>query len=175
MQTEPDLYYLYQPLEPRTAGLPVALLSVSEFLQDEPACKLLWELISSQFRTRSKFLAIWSGVRFVAVHRDASGAVDGFLLINSPVNWQIDYVVVRPDSRGQGIAAALVMEALNQAFLHRAPYVMLTSKPSLRVLYENCGFVVVGSSDKSSPSPLNLLSPAERGRALATPLHQDEG
>jgi GNAT superfamily N-acetyltransferase len=147
MPTEPDLYYLYQPTEPRTAGLPIAFLSVSEFLQDEPACKMLWDLVSTQFRTRGKFLAIWSGVRFIAIHRDADGMVDGFLLINTPVNWQIDYVVVRPDSRGQGIAAALVTEALNQAFHHRVPYVMLTSKPNLRPLYESCGLTVAGSSE----------------------------
>jgi GNAT superfamily N-acetyltransferase len=148
MPTEPDLYYLYQPMEPRTAALPVAFLPVSEFLQNEPACKLLWELVSTQFRTRSKFLAIWSGVRFIALHRDAKGVADGFLLINAPVNWQIDYVVVQPDSRGKGIAAALVMETLNQAHLHRVPFVTLMSKPGLRGFYESCGFAVVGSSDE---------------------------
>ncbi len=158
MPTEKDLYYLCRPMEPRTPALPIAFLTVSEFLQDEPACKLLWELVSTQFRTRSKFLAIWSGVQFVASHRDSKGSVDGFLLINTPVNWQIDYVVVRPDARGQGIAAALVMEALNQAFLRHVPYVMLTSKPSLRGLYESCGFTVVGSSEVSKPSSSSPLA-----------------
>jgi ribosomal protein S18 acetylase RimI-like enzyme len=148
MPTEPDLFYLYRPKEPRTATLPVTFLSITEFLRDEPACKLIWELISTQFRTRSKFLAIWPGVRFVALHRDGEDSVDGFLLVSSPVNWQIDYVVVRPDARGQGIAAALVVETLNQAFLHYVPHVMLMSKPSLRTLYESCGFTVVGSSDE---------------------------
>ena len=147
MPTESDLYYLYHPKEPQTAELHVAFLPVSEFLRDEPACKLLWELVSTQFRTRGKFLAVWSGVQFVAIHRDSEGLADGFLLVNAPVNWQIDYVVVRPDARGQGIAAALVKETLHQAFLHRVPYVMLTSKPALRGLYESCGFAVVGSSD----------------------------
>ena len=104
----------------------------------------MWELVSTQFRTRSKFLAVWSGVRFVAVHRDAQGEADGFLLVNAPVNWQIDYVVVRPDARGRGIAAALVAEALNQAHRRGVPYVTLTSKPALRPLYESCGFQVVG-------------------------------
>ncbi len=148
MPTEPDLYYLYHPIEePQTSGLPVTLLPVSEFLLDEPACKLLWELVSTQFRTRGKFLAVWSGVRFVAIHRDPEGSADGFLLVNAPVNWQIDYVVVRPDARGKGIAAAMVKETLHQAFLHRVPYVMLTSKPGLRSLYESCGLTVVGSSE----------------------------
>ena len=59
------------------------------------------------------------------------------------MNWQIDYVVVRPDSRGQGIAQKLVKAALGQAYLHSAPYVMLTSKESLRSLYESCGFTVL--------------------------------
>jgi GNAT superfamily N-acetyltransferase len=123
MPTEPDLYYLYHPVEePQTAGLHIKFLPVSEFLLDEPACKLLWELVSTQFRTRGKFLAVWSGVRFV-------------------------YVVVRPDARGKGIAAAMVKETLPQAFLHRVPYVMLTSKPGLRSLYESCGLTVVGSSE----------------------------
>jgi GNAT superfamily N-acetyltransferase len=148
MATEPDLYYLYQPTQPRSAGLRVAFQPASEFLQDEPACKLLWDLISTQFRTRSKFLAVWSGVRFVACHRNPDGIADGFLLVNTPINWQIDYVVVHPDARGQGIGAAIVVEALNQAFLHRAPYVMLTSKPGLRSFYESCGFAVVGSAEE---------------------------
>lgn len=147
MPTEPDLYYLCQPKEPQLVRLPITFLPVSEFLLDEPACKLLWELVSTQFRTRGKFLAVWSGVRFVAVHRNSEGSADGFLLVNAPVNWQIDYVVVRPDARGQGIAAAMVKEVLHQAFLHHVPYVMLTSKPSLRALYESCGFTVVGSSE----------------------------
>jgi GNAT superfamily N-acetyltransferase len=146
MSAEPDLYYFCRPTGPRAAALPVEFLSVQEFLRDEPACKQLWELVSTQFRTRGKFLAIWSGVRFVAVHRDAAGAADGFLLVNALINWQIDYVVVRPDARGQGIAAALVTEAVNQAHRLGVPYVMLTSKPSLRPLYEECGFVVVLSS-----------------------------
>ncbi len=78
------------------------------------------------------------------MHRDANLAVDGFLLVTTPVNWQIDYVVVHPDARGQGIAAALLNETLHQAFLQQVPYVMLTSKPGLRSLYETCGFTVVG-------------------------------
>ena len=110
MSHEPELYYVCRPTEPRVPSSPVEFLSVSEFLADEPACRLLWELISTQFRTRSKFLAVWSGVQFVAVHRDDQGEADGFLLVNAPVNWQIDYVVVRPDARGRGIAGALVAE-----------------------------------------------------------------
>jgi ribosomal protein S18 acetylase RimI-like enzyme len=136
-------------------------------LQDEPACKLLWELVTDQFRTRSKFLSIWSGVKFVAVHRDGGGLADGFLLVNAPVNWQIDYVVVRPDARGRGIAAALVNEALHRAFVHGAPYVMLTSKPSLRGLYEGCGFSVVGNSEgrRSSPELGNTLLAGSEAKA----------
>jgi GNAT superfamily N-acetyltransferase len=106
----------------------------------------MWELLDTQFRTRSKFLAIWSCVSFVAVHRDSDGALDGFLLVTAPVNWQIDYVVVRPDSRGQGIASALVKTAVAHAYLHQVPYVMLTSKESLRTLYEGCGFRVVANA-----------------------------
>lgn len=144
MSHEPEFVYLCYPTEPRPAPLPIEFLSVSEFLGDEPACRLLWELISSQFRTRGKFLAVWSGVRYVAVHRDDAGDVDGFLLVNTPVNWQIDYVVVRPDARGRGIAGALVSETLDQAYRRGVPLVMLTSKPALRPLYESCGFQVVG-------------------------------
>jgi GNAT superfamily N-acetyltransferase len=144
MSHDPEFVYLCYPTEPRPAPLPVEFLSVSEFLGDEPACRLLWELISSQFRTRGKFLAVWSGVRYVVIHRDDAGDVDGFLLVNSPVNWQIDYVVVRPDARGRGIAGALVAETLDQAYRRGVPLVMLTSKPALRPLYESCGFQVVG-------------------------------
>jgi hypothetical protein len=61
----------------RTAARPVEFLSVAEFLADEPACRTFWELVNSQFRTRSKFLAVWAGVRFVALTRDDDGAADG--------------------------------------------------------------------------------------------------
>ena len=145
MSPEPELYYFCKPTEVRPTGQPVEFLTVQEFLADEPGCRAMWEMISGQFHTRGKFLAIWPCVRYVAVHRDPGGEVDGFLLVTTPVNWQIDYVVVRPDSRGRGIASALVTAALHQAYLHRAPYVMLTSKESLRPLYEGCGFEVVRS------------------------------
>jgi GNAT superfamily N-acetyltransferase len=142
MATEAELYYFHKPLEPQTGPL-CEFLPVQEFLADEPACKLLWQLLSDQFRTRSKFLAVWPTVRYVAVQRDAEGNAEGFLLVTSPINWQIDYVVVRPESRGRGIAGRLVKTALHHAYLHQAPYVMLTSKESLRPLYEGCGFTVV--------------------------------
>jgi GNAT superfamily N-acetyltransferase len=82
-------------------------------------------------------------VNFVCLHRAADGSADGFLVVNAPVNWQLDYVVVRPDARGQGIATALVVEAVNQAYARSVPYVMLTSKPELRPLYASCGFTVI--------------------------------
>jgi GNAT superfamily N-acetyltransferase len=138
--TEPDVYYIFKPADPLRPPPDVEFLSVREFLADEPACHLLWELLDTQFRTRSKFLAIWPCVSFVCVHRDTDGALDGCLLVSAPVNWQIDYVVVRPDSRGQGIASKLVKAALAHATVHKPPYVMLTSKESLRPLYEGCGF-----------------------------------
>jgi GNAT superfamily N-acetyltransferase len=156
MSHEPELYYVCRPTEPRVPSSPVEFLSVSEFLADEPACRLLWEQISTQFRTRSKFLAVWSGVQFVAVHRDDQGEADGFLLVNAPVNWQIDYVVVRPDARGRGIAGALVAETLDQAHRRGVPFVSLTSKPALRPLYESCGFQVVDL--KSEPLAVSVNS-----------------
>ena len=115
-------------------------VSVTEFLSDEPACQGLWHLMETQFHTRSKFLAIWRCVSFVLVHRKADGSPDGFLLISAPVNWQIDYVVVHPESRGQGIARTLVKQAVAYAGQRSVPYVMLTSKESLRTMYEGCGF-----------------------------------
>ena len=146
-----EVFYIYRPTEPRPSGLPVEFLGVGDFLTDEPACKLLWDLIATQFRTRSKFLSVWSGVRFVAVHRDKDGNADGFLLVNAPVNWQIDYVVVRPETRGRGIGAALVNETLDQAFHRRVPFVTLSSKPALRPLYEACGFTVAESEAEPLP------------------------
>lgn len=142
--TEPELHYFCKPTVLRPVPRAVAFLTTQELLADEPACKTLWELVGTQFRTRSKFLAVWSGVRFVALHRSAEGHADGFLLVNAPVNWQIDYVVVAPEARGLGVASALVLETANQAFLRGVPYVMLTSRASLRPLYESCGFVPVG-------------------------------
>jgi GNAT superfamily N-acetyltransferase len=141
--SEPELHYFCKPTTLRPVARVIEFLTTQEFLADEPACKRLWDLVSTQFRTRGKFLAVWGGVRFVAVHRDIDGHADGFLLVNAPINWQIDYVVVSPEARGQGVASALVTETANQALLRGAPYVMLTSKESLRSLYESCGFVPV--------------------------------
>ncbi len=142
-----ELHYLHKPTAAGPSPPGVDFLPVREFLADEPACKVFWELIDSQFRTRSKFLAIWPCVAFVAVARSADGDPTGFLLVTAPVNWQIDYVVVHPSARGQGVASRLVKATLGQAYLHRAPYVMLTSKESLRGLYEGCGFKVVSGAE----------------------------
>lgn len=144
---EGQLYYLHVPAGERPVARAVEFLPVSEFLEDEAACKALWEMISSHFRTRGKFLAVWPSVRFVAVDR-RDGELAGALLVSTPLNWQIDYVVVRPDRRHEGIAAALVNETLNQAWSRKVPYVMLTSREGLRPLYEGaCGFRVVGGTD----------------------------
>lgn len=165
---EPELHYLAHPTGTRPVATPVEFVPVQDFLADEPACRRLWELIGDQFRTRGKFLAVWPGVRFVAVHRDPAGELDGFLLVNTPVNWQIDYVVVRPDRRGHGIAAALVTEALNQAFRRRVPCVSLSSKPALRPLYEGCGFTVVSPAPGDPvrmPLPVGDAAPVLPARA----------
>ncbi|MCZ2344154.1 MAG: GNAT family N-acetyltransferase [Bacteroidales bacterium] len=143
MATEAELHYFCKPVRKTPVESAVEFVPVQDFLADEPACKVLWDLIGTQFRTRSKFLAIWSAVRYVAVHRDENVEVDGLLLVSAPVNWQIDYVVVRSDRRGHRIASALVKATLNQALLHQVPYVMLTSKESLRPLYQGCGFDVI--------------------------------
>lgn len=142
---ESELYYFCRPTGTVPVNSHVDILDTTELLRDEIACKILWELIDTQFKTRSKFFAIWSSVRFIALHRDDNGIPDGFLLISAPVNWQIDYVVVRPDSRGQGIASNLVKAAVSEAYVRKVPYVMLTSRESLRPLYESCGFEVVKS------------------------------
>ena len=150
---EAELTYIHRPTEARPLPPGIEFVTLPEFLADEPACKTFWELISNQFRTRSKFLAIWPCVRFVCLHRDDAGTADGFLLVSAPVSWQIDYVVVKPESRGRGIASKLVTATLTQAYLHQAPYVMLTSKESLRPLYESSGFMVV-------PHPATVLKSA---------------
>lgn len=142
MPAEQELYYFQTPA-PRAASPHVEILPVPDFLQDESACRALWELLDTQFRTRSKFLAIWSAVRYVVVYRTGD-SVDGLLLVSAPVNWQIDYVVVRQEARRRGIAAALVNAAINRAFELHVPYVMLTSRAGLRPLYEGeCGFRVI--------------------------------
>ena len=151
MTTEPNLYYFVEPGRRHAVSLPVQFVTVADLLADEPACRKLWDLIVEQFHTRSKFLAIWPSVRFVALHRNRDGELDGFLLVSAPVNWQIDYVVVDPASRGQGIASALLLETLNQAADRQVPYLMLTSKASLRPLYESVGFRVI------EPGPVNSL------------------
>lgn len=143
---ETQLYYFHVPAQRRSVSLDIDFMSATNFIQDEPACSALWEMLTDHFHTRSKFLAIWPNVRHVAVHR-RDGALAGCLLVSTAVNWQIDYVVVRSDMRHQGISAALVDETLNQALARGVPYVMLTSRESLRPLYEcRCGFRVVGRS-----------------------------
>ena len=62
MSAETELHYLCKPTEPQQASCAVEFLSVQEFLADELSCKTLWDLLSEQFRTRSKFLAIWQCV-----------------------------------------------------------------------------------------------------------------
>lgn len=143
MSVDADLHYIYRPSAVGPPQPGVDFLPMREFLADEPACKVFWDLLDTQFRTRSKFLSIWPCVSFVAIARNSDGDPSGFLLVSAPVNWQIDYVVVHPSARGQGVGTRLVKAALSQAYLHRAPYVMLTSKESLRPLYEGCGFRVV--------------------------------
>jgi GNAT superfamily N-acetyltransferase len=144
---EQDVPCFFRPAEAGPAPDDVEFVSIAEFLTDEAACKMLWELIDTQFHTRSKFLAIWRCVSYLCVHRDSDGVLDGFLLISAPVNWQIDYVVVRPDSRGQGIASKLVHAANANAGRMSVPYVMLTCKTSLRPLYESCGFRAVQTAE----------------------------
>jgi GNAT superfamily N-acetyltransferase len=156
--SEGELYYLHVPSALRPVQHAVEFLPVSQLLEDEAACKVLWELISSHFKTRSKFLAIWPCVRFVALYRHA-GVLAGALLVSAPLNWQIDYVVVRPEQRGKGIAVALVSETLNQALTRKVPYVMLSSRRGLRPLYEGaCGFSVVGGNGPGGPAPAALRS-----------------
>lgn len=158
---EGELYYMQIPTAPRPVGHAVEFLSAAEFFEDEPTCRDLWDIISAQFKTRSKFLAIWPSVRFVATHH-RDGELAGFLLVSAPVNWQIDYVVVRPEYRGQGIAESLVNATVNQALARKAPYVMLTSREGLRPLYESaCGFSVVATK----PSPKAAAVPALCGTA----------
>jgi ribosomal protein S18 acetylase RimI-like enzyme len=147
MADESNFHYFCAPRLDLDVHLPVEILTTQEFLQGESDCKVLWDLVSTQFRTRSKFLTIWSSVRYVVLHRDDEGQILGLLLISAPINWQIDYVVVRPEARGLGVATALVRAALNFAAQRDVPYVMLTSRESLRPLYESCGFTVVNAPE----------------------------
>lgn len=143
MTADAQVHYICKPAGHRPVPVPVEFQAVQEFLADEPACRALWDLVAGQFRTRSKFLAIWRCVSFVALHRGADGVPDALLLVSAPVNWQVDYVVVSPSARGQGLATALLAATANEAARRGVPYVMLTSKPELRPLYEGCGFQVV--------------------------------
>ena len=69
MSAEPELYYFCKPAGVRPTRVPVEVLTAQEFLADEPGCRAVWDLVDTMFRTRSKFLAIWPGVRYVAAHR----------------------------------------------------------------------------------------------------------
>jgi ribosomal protein S18 acetylase RimI-like enzyme len=145
---ETELYYIQVPGEKWPVSQPVDFLPVTEFLEDEEACKAMWDMVTDTFKTRRKFLTIWPCVRFVAVHRRHE-QLAGILLVSTPLNWQIDYVMVHPERRGEGIASALVKETLNQALARKVPYVMLTSREGLRPLYEGgCGFTVIEGMTK---------------------------
>jgi GNAT superfamily N-acetyltransferase len=147
MGTEPNLYYLHGPRERRPVAHAIEFVPTQQFLEEEPLCKGLWELVTHHFRTRSVFLQIWQSVRFVAFYRHGA-ELGGALLVTAAHNWQIDYVVVREELRGRGIAEALVNETVNQALARRVPYLMLTSRAGLRKFYEGaCGFTVVGSNE----------------------------
>jgi GNAT superfamily N-acetyltransferase len=165
MPTEANFYYIHVPSRTRPVVHEVRFLPIHEFLADEEACRTLWDMVTGQFHTRGKFLAIWQCVRFVAVHRDAAG-VAGLLLVSAPANWQIDYVVVREDRRGQGIATSLVNETTNRALALGVPYVMLTSRANLRTLYESqCGFTPVAGPGGPLTSPkCHVSQPAPNGR-----------
>ncbi len=144
MSDEATLHYFRQPSSQQAVRLPIEFVTVQHFTAAEKDCLCLWDMVATQFRTRSKFLMIWPHVRYLCLHRTAAGELDGFALVSTPLNWQIDYVVVHPQSRGQGIASALVQTALNEAHRAKTPYVMLTSRDGLRALYEGeCGFRVV--------------------------------
>ena len=145
------MHLICEPIGRLVVDPPVDFVAVQDFLCDESACRAVWDLVTGQFRTRGKFLAIWPAVGHVVIHRDPTGAVDGFLLVSELVNWQLDYVVVRDDARGQGIASALVCGALNEACRRRVPYVMLTCADDLSPLYERCGFRPVTSPPLPSP------------------------
>lgn len=142
-----EFYYIQVPRHVRPVMHDVKFQSITDFLKDEAACRDTWDLITRYFRTRSKFLSIWPCVRYVTFYRKADDLV-ALLLVSASLNWQIDYVLVRDDFRHQGIATSLIHHTLNQALVARVPYVMLTSKESLRPLYEGeCGFRVIDSSD----------------------------
>lgn len=134
------MHLICEPSGRVPVDLPVDIVAVQDILSDESACRGIWDLVTAQFHTRGKFLAIWPAVRHVVIHRDPAGTVDGFLLVSELVNWQLDYVVVRDDARGRGIASALVSGALDEACRRHVPYVMLTCQEDLRPLYERCGF-----------------------------------
>lgn len=141
-----ELYYIQVPRHFRPVVHPIEFMTLDQFLHDEPACRALWDLLHRNFKTRGKFLAIWPCVRYLAVYYH-NGQPSGMLMVSAPMNWQIDYVVVRDDLRHQGVASSLVNETLNQALARGVPYVMLTSKESLRPLYEGqCGFTVAEGS-----------------------------
>ena len=93
---EGELYYLQVPSSRRPVAHAVEFLTADEILEDEATCRSVWDTITTQFKTRSKFLAIWPSVRYVATHH-RDGELVGFLLVSAPVNWQVDYVVVRPN------------------------------------------------------------------------------
>jgi ribosomal protein S18 acetylase RimI-like enzyme len=159
MINENELYYIQVPVEMQPVSHQIEFLAIDEFLGREHVCRALWDLISERFTSRWKFLTIWPHVRYVAICQYEQD-VAGLLLVSTALNWQIDYVTVRPDYQGQGIASALVNETVNQALRRKVPYLMLTSRESLRPLYEGrCGFEAVACRE----APPKLLQPIRQG------------
>jgi len=63
---------------------------------------------------------------FLSPSTGGGGSTAGLLLVSAPLNWQIDYVVVRPDpAPGRGSRWLFVNETVNQALARPGAYVML--------------------------------------------------
>jgi GNAT superfamily N-acetyltransferase len=98
-------------------------------------------------------------VRWLVIHRDEAGKLDGFLCLSPAFNaqpfvrWDIDYVFVREGCRGRGIGMAIMIGAINAAMtppsLKKTNTVELffRSRASLRPFYTKAGFQVYAEEE----------------------------
>ena len=106
MSAEPELHYFCKPTDVRPVRLPVEFLPVAGVPRRRAGVQAVWDLVATSSAPAASSSRSGRACGSSPSTATPTGGVDGFLLVNAPVNWQIDYVVVRPERRGQGIASA---------------------------------------------------------------------
>lgn len=153
-------FYIHVPKDELLVDRQVIFMTVTDLVSDSEdnvrRCQQIFDLVVQNFKTRRKFLELWPHVRYVAFVEE-DGQIISCAFASTPMNWQIDYVVTRPDKRGMNLARAVTNTITNEARKRKVPYVMLTSRPELVHLYAHqCTYTIVGD-DQGNVSSLPVM------------------